>query len=140
MSDSPKTVLALDIGTVRIGVAQANTLSRLPQPLTTLTVDNDILTVLEHLIRDQQASALVVGVPRGLDGQDTDQTRLTLDFIAKLRALSTVPVYLQDEAVTSVKAETELMTRGKQFTKADVDALAAVYILEDFLNDHRQNI
>jgi RNase H-fold protein (predicted Holliday junction resolvase) len=45
-----------------------------------------------------------------------------------------IPVYRQDEAVTSLQATAELSSRGKPYSKAAIDALAATYILDDFLH------
>jgi len=130
------TILGLDVGTVRIGVAVARHDVRIAQPLTTLTVgESDSMERLAALAREQQAGMFVVGWPRGLQGQSTGQTHSTEAFAERLRQVSGLPVVLQDEALTSQRAETELQQRGKPFAKADVDALAATYILEDYLEN-----
>ena len=74
-------------------------------------------------------------MPRGLDGQRTEQTIYTENFVQELKSHLKLPVYTQDEAVTSRKAEEELTKRGKQYTKEDIDSLAATYILDDFLQE-----
>ena len=132
--DANKTYLALDIGKQRIGVAIAHSVSRLPRPLTVIANTDTILDEISQLIRQHHAAGLVVGVPRGLNGQETDQTRYTLDFINRLVKNFNIPVHQQDEAVTSQQAETELLSRRKPYSKADIDALAATYILDDFLH------
>lgn len=129
---TPDQILALDVGSKRLGVALANGVARLPRPLTTLDAETDVLAQLERIIRDEAVGRLVVGLPRGLDGQETAQTASVRAF-AKSLARFNLPVHLQDEALTSRKAESELAARGKVYNKADVDALAATYILEDFL-------
>ncbi|MGD0284429.1 MAG: Holliday junction resolvase RuvX [Candidatus Saccharimonadales bacterium] len=128
-----KTYLALDIGTQRIGVAIGQSSNRLPRPLTVLQNTDTIIEQINQLIQLHKASGLVIGVPRGLDGQTTNQTRYTEDFIKSLTGRIVIPVYKQDEAVTSKQAEAELVARGKPYSKADIDALAATYILDDFL-------
>ena len=75
----------------------------------------------------------MVGLPRGLDGQNTAQTALTLAFVEQLKTFVGLPVKLQDEALTSVLAEKELTSCRGSYKKADVDALAATYILDDYL-------
>jgi putative Holliday junction resolvase len=132
-----KTYLAIDIGSRRIGVAIAQSNSCLPQPLTTLTHTDKVIDQLTQLIRLHKVSGLVVGVPRGLDGQITDQTRYTEAFVEALAKVISIPVYKQDEAVTSKQAEAELTTRNKPYSKGDVDALAATYILDDFLQQSK---
>jgi putative Holliday junction resolvase len=128
-----KIYLALDIGSQRIGVAIAYSNSRLPQPLTVLQHTETIFDQINQLIQLHKASGLIIGIPRGLDGQITNQTRSTEAFIKSLTKKITIPVYKQDEAVTSKQAEAELIARGKPYSKADIDALAATYILDDFL-------
>lgn len=126
------SLLALDVGTVRIGVAVASTIARLPRPLTTLLADDDPIAKIAQLIKQESVVGLVVGRPRNLNGESTAQTAHAEAFAEQLKALG-LPVFLQDEALTSRKAEAELEARGKMFTKADVDALAAAFILEDFI-------
>jgi len=129
-------VLALDVGERRIGVAEANLQARLASPLTTLLVGNSTLEDIQNLALEHGAKALVVGLPRGLDGQHTKQTVLVEEFKASLEQVVNVPVYWQDEALTSRQAESELKSRGQPYKKEDIDALSATIILEDFLRDH----
>jgi putative Holliday junction resolvase len=129
----PPTILALDVGSKRIGVAIADRELRFAKPLTTLANDNDFWRQLEDIILAQNVAQLVVGLPRGLEGQETAQTRAVLQFIEQLQQHVQIPLATQDEALTSVKAEEELVARGKPFGKGEVDALAATYILEDYV-------
>lgn len=136
MLDSNSSIIALDVGAQRIGVASANAVARLAHPLTTLQHTADIFKDIQTLIIQERAVALVVGWPRGMDGQITAQTRTIEAFTAELNQNVSIPVYTQDEAVTSQKAEAELKQRGRPYAKGDIDALAATYILDDFLNEH----
>lgn len=136
MLSSNSSILALDVGGQRIGVARANAVARIASPLTTLVNDESINESIQKLIAEHDAAALVVGLPRGLSGQHTDQTRSVEAFVANLRQAVNLPVYWQDEAVTSKQAEAELKARRKPYAKGDIDALAATYVLEDFLRDH----
>jgi putative transcription antitermination factor YqgF len=68
-----------------------------------------------------------------LQGQETDQTGYVRNFVATLQKEISTPIVLQDEALTSHHAEEELESRGKPYAKGDIDALAACYILEDYL-------
>jgi putative holliday junction resolvase len=133
---TPSTILALDIGARRVGVARASTMARLPSTLTTLLRSASTADDIKKLMRAEGASILVVGLPRGLNGQHTAQTEAVQAFGRELEQVVGVPLQWQDEAVTSRKAEAELESRGKPYQKGDIDALSAVYILEDFLRDH----
>lgn len=126
-------VLALDVGGVRIGVALADNELRFANPLTTLINGESIWDEVAALITENDVDTVVVGLPRNLQGDDTPQTAICRLFAQNLSERLHISVELQDEAATSVKAEAELKARGKPYEKADIDALAATYILEDYL-------
>lgn len=126
-------IVALDVGSKRIGVASANVVARLASPLQTLEVSDGIVDDIIELLAQQTASALVVGLPRGMQGQDTAQTEAIRQFVAKLKPQISLPIYWQDEALTSHLSKLELKSKKGQHSKAAVDALAATYILEDYL-------
>ena len=137
-SDSAvKTYLALDIGLQRTGVAIAQSDSRLPKPLAVIFNNGNFVDQLKQLIQINNVNELVIGIPHGLDGQSTEQTRYTEEFVLTLTKDIDLPIHKQDEAVTSVQAEKELINRGKHYSKGDVDSLAATYILDDFLQQSR---
>lgn len=126
--------LALDVGRARIGLAVANSIARLAAPMPALANDEQCLEELKRITAEEAISTLIVGLPRGLEGQETEQTGYVREFIVTLEDALKLPVVLQDEAVTSVKAEAELRSRKKQtHDKGDIDSLSAVYILEDYL-------
>ena len=125
--------LGLDVGSVRIGAALARADVRIAQPLKTLAAGDHAYDDILALVAEHGVTALVVGWPRGLQGQTTDQTSYVETFVEGLRGRLHLPVYLQDEALTSQKAEAELRAHNKPFAKAEVDALAATYILDDYL-------
>jgi putative Holliday junction resolvase len=140
MTTSPKYILALDYGTSRIGVALASTAARLPEPLTTIYNDPKLFDNIRQIAKEQDISQVVVGLPRDMRGERTQQTALVEAFVDKLAKEIELPIEAQDEAVTSIKAEEELVSRNKNYTKEDIDALSAAYILEDWLKDHDQEI
>lgn len=130
------SVIGLDVGERRIGVAIASKVARLPSPHGTIVNSSDVMSDIKRLVADESAIAVVVGLPRGLEGQETHQTKHVRDFAKKLETKLNVPIYFQDEALTSKLAEEELKNRGVGYNKEDVDALAATYILRDFLELH----
>lgn len=127
------TLLALDVGEQRVGVAEAHSIARIAHPLTTLDHTVAIFDDIAELIAKHDGVVLVVGLPRGMQGQETAQTHYVEAFVADLKRHIKVPIFWQDEALTSQKAEKELDARKKPYNKGDVDALAATYILDDFL-------
>lgn len=132
--DNPNArLVALDVGTKRIGIATANVVARLASPLQTINVDKEVFDHLAQIFAEQTACQLVVGLPRGLNGQDTEQTAYTRDFVTRLQRHTSLPVGWQDEAVTSRLSEDSLKAKGKPYSREQIDALAACYILEDWL-------
>lgn len=129
------TVLAFDVGDRRIGVASASLVARFAQPLTTILNDENVWQSIATIVKTENATTLVVGLPRSLQGNDTDQTRIVRDFADTLADKTGLQINLQDEALTSRQAEAELRSRNKNFEKGDIDALAATYILEDYLRN-----
>ena len=128
-----RTLLALDVGERRIGVAVADTMGRIASPLTTLDVDGLEIVSLQRLLLEHGADELVVGLPRNMSGEPTQQTEAVKEFVIRRLLGFEVPVAYQDESLTSVLAERELKQRGKPYTKADIDALAATLILQDYV-------
>ena len=127
--------LALDVGRARIGVALANNVARIASPVTAVMNNEHVWESLAKLVAENQVKLVIVGWPRGLNGQETEQTQYVATFVENLQRELDVEVKLQDEAVTSVQAEAELQQRGKNYEKGDIDSLSAVYILDDFLQE-----
>jgi len=129
------SILALDVGERRIGVAWADGGLRIPFPLVTLPADKAPLIKIKELYDDQRAGLIVVGLPRNQKGEETAQSKYARDFAAQLEAEG-LPVTFQDESLTSVLAEEELKKRGKPYQKEDIDSLAATLILQDYINEN----
>ena len=136
MHKNTHVIMALDVGAARIGVAITPPGVMIAQPFKTLMHDIHITETIRELITSHNVTDLVVGNPRNLQGKDTDQTRYVHSFVDGLRAIIKIPIHLQDEALTSVKAEDELKERQMPYEKADVDALAATYILNDYIEEN----
>lgn len=131
-------ILGIDYGEKRVGLAIAHQVARLPRPLTTLENSSELLDNVKEIIAAEGVGQVVVGVPLGLDGGRTPQTETVAAFEAALRAAlgGAIPVYTTEETLSSVEAEAALA--GKHHAKGDIDALAASYILERFLEQHQE--
>jgi len=140
MSLPPTAILALDVGSKRVGVAIASLAAQLPRPLITLHRDETLFPTLQTIAEVENVSKLIVGFPRGMQGQHTKQTEAIEDFVRELKQHFALPVVMQDEALTSKHAEDELRARGKPFEREDIDSLAATYILEDYLREFQQKV
>lgn len=127
-------LIALDIGTKRIGVAAADSIVPVAVPLVTLTVDGSEIEMIKKIVDERSVNTVIVGYPRNQAGEATDQTAISETAGRKIAEFVTV-VY-QDESLTSVMAEERLKAAGKPYGKADIDAAAATIILQDYLEQN----
>ena len=128
-------LLALDVGERRIGVALADDSIRIAIAYDTLAVDGDEIEEIARLIVAEHISTVVIGYPRNQAGEPTKQTTYVEEFASRLSDIAPRLVF-QDESLTSVKAEEILNAQKKPYAKADIDALAASLILQDYLEQH----
>ena len=136
--------VGLDIGERRIGVAVSDATSTLARPLGVLRsagLDGDALDVVVREIarlagEEDGVGAIVIGLPRRLDGTPTEMTPRVEQFARALGAKTSLPVALQDERLSSREAESRLALRDKDWRsrKAKLDAAAAAIILQDYLD------
>jgi putative Holliday junction resolvase len=127
MTDAAR-YLGIDMGTRRVGLAVGDSAARLARPLGTVAPEQ----LAARLTTEGPFAALVVGLPRGLDGQDTPQTLAVRRFVDA--SLGEYEIIYQDEAATSEIAKAELEASGKPYKREDIDAQAAAIILQDFLD------
>ena len=133
-----RNYLALDIGDKRVGIAIANNVAKLANPLTTIYRSDNFINDIQKLVDENEVSVVIIGLPRSLNGNETSQTKLTREIAADIKDLIKLPIYFIDEALSSVRAEEALKLKNKSYQKEDVDALAASYILEDFLTTNSE--
>ncbi len=125
---NPRSFLAFDFGTQRVGVASGNTLTRTATPLRTVAAEGDArFAALGALIAEWQPDALVVGVPFHPDGAAHDNTARAQRFARQLHGRFKLPVHEVDERYTT----TEAHSHGA----SDVDAASAAIILEQYLRN-----
>lgn len=132
---SSRSLVSLDVGEKRIGVAVADLGVRIAVPFTTIEVDGNEVAAIAEVVLREGAETLVVGYPRNQQGEATAQTRYVEAFCEKLVDLDAKIVF-QDESLTSVMAEQRLKSYGKPYEKGDIDAQAAVIILQDYIEQN----
>jgi putative Holliday junction resolvase len=126
--DAELTVMAFDYGTRRIGVAVGNTLTRLGQPIKTITeVSGDaVFKAIEGLLREWQPNRLVVGLPCHPDGAEHAMSAKARRFGNQLHGRFQLPVEWVDERYTSAVLE------GDPDMRDNLDAESAALILEQY--------
>lgn len=134
-------LIALDVGEQRVGVSLVRAEIRLASTMPTLMRSApDFWEQLVAILKEYAVSTVVVGLPRGLEGQDTSQTKYVKDFGEELTQRFGVTIVWQDEALTSREAERLLQESGRPYAKGDIDAQAARLILEDYLASNPEAI
>jgi putative Holliday junction resolvase len=125
-------VLALDYGSARCGCALSDPTGTLATPIDPIerpATRKGFARVVD-LVRDRGAERVVVGLPLGLSGADTDQTREARAWADRLAAAVPVPVELYDERFTTAIAAREF---GPHPPRTSEDSRAAAVLLEDWL-------
>ena len=134
--------LGLDVGAKRIGIAVTDELGLTAQPVLTLEAHRngrDDLRSIARLARRYSVAGIVVGNPLQLSGDSGPRALKTQKFAAELGELTGLPVYLWDERLTTRAAHQILYEAGhaRQEHKKVVDQVAAVLILQSFLDERR---
>jgi putative pre-16S rRNA nuclease len=129
-------VLALDYGSARCGCALSDPTGTLATPIDAIerpATRRGFARVVD-LVRDRGAERVVVGLPLGLSGADTDQTREARAWADRLAAAVNVPVELYDERFTTAIAARSPDKRTSE------DSRAAAVLLEDWLAHHHPEV
>lgn len=138
-------VLGVDFGAKRVGLALSDPTGLLASPWQTIAGGTPARTAAavaaiatELASHDDGLGAIVIGLPRRLDGSDNAQTPIVRVFAEQVARATGLPVILQDERLTSLEADARLAERERDWRKRKtrVDAVAASIILQDYL-DHR---
>ncbi|GAC1360431.1 MAG: Holliday junction resolvase RuvX [Herpetosiphon sp.] len=136
-------IVTLDIGTKRIGVAVCDptrTVARTAGMIAAQPVERAIRDIVRVLLVEE-ATELLIGVPWTMEGTVGPQAERVLRFVDQLRPHVHIPLIFYDERLTSAEAERMLNDRGG-FSRKDrdagkVDELAALLILQDYLQEQR---
>ncbi|MGC2162594.1 MAG: Holliday junction resolvase RuvX [Silvibacterium sp.] len=138
MLDPLPRIMGLDVGDRRVGVAVSDELGITAQPVLTLVRSNrrQDLKSIQRLIRRYHCSAIVVGNPLYMSGDQSPQAAKAQTFAQMLRDETGLPVHLWDERLTTTEAHRHLHAAGRAGSehKAVVDQVAAVLILEGYLS------
>ena len=129
-------LLAIDMGAKRVGVAVSDELRLTVRPVTTIERRSwkDLLQRIIGQIESLQAGGLVVGLPLNIDGSEGPAAVEARQTAAKFELSLKIPVYLQDERLTSEEAKSRLRDIQKREQAGDIDSAAAAIILQDFID------
>ena len=128
-------LLALDLGTSRVGVAVSDELRLTVRPLMIIQRRSwkHLLSDVTKQIENLEVTGLVIGLPVNMDGSEGPAAGEARRLAENFRRSLSVPVYVQDERLTTEEAKSRASNPNHEF----FDAEAAAVILEDFLSAHR---
>lgn len=131
-------IVAIDPGTVKHGVAVSDEMCITSRPLRIIRSSNwkNLLETIRNIIEEFDAKALVIGLPLESDGSESDMSFKARDMARKFALSLNIPVYLQDERVSSYEARRRLWASGVKLghTNTSIDSEAAAVILGDFMD------
>lgn len=135
----PGTVIGLDYGTKRIGVAASDPGRTTAFPVAVVEVDDGIWDRLSEIIEDKGARLVVVGLPVGLSGDEGGSAQAARALGRELETRLGVTVEFADERFTTRSAEQLLVSSNVRRRKRRViiDSVAATLMLQNYLDTHR---
>jgi putative holliday junction resolvase len=136
--------LAIDVGTVRVGLASCDPDAILCSPLPAIKRAGNLDQVVKQIaetVLELEVIEIIVGDPVSLSGNETSSTKDARDIARKIAASVAVPVRLVDERLTTVSATAKLRQAGKDSrTSRDlIDSASAVEILEQALAQEKSS-
>jgi putative pre-16S rRNA nuclease len=133
-------LLAIDLGAKRVGVAVCDELHLTVRALEPIERRSwkDLLRRVTEQIKSLEAAGLVIGLPLNLDGSEGSAAGETRRIAENFRRSLGVPVYLQDERLTTEEAKSRMHAAGRhRDITGQLDSEAAAIILQDFISEHR---
>lgn len=130
LSQNKPSVLALDWGTVRIGVAVSpDGTQAFPRDHILVSSAKDALVSIKNICKEDNVGVIVIGLPLNMKGDQTDTTREVKGFAETVRQAIGLPVVLEDERLTSIFSEKKRLFDQQKST----DSLAALAVLENYI-------
>lgn len=136
-------IMGIDYGDRRIGIALTDLMQIIASPFEVYQTVNEKADIeyFCNLIETQQVETVVIGLPLNLDGSEGERAQKTRLFASKISEKVKVKIVFQDERLTSIEAD-EILSDAKikpKNRKSLIDKLSACIILENFLNERRDD-
>ena len=135
-------ILGVDYGKIRIGLDLSDNTKRIAFPFKTIKNKNInfLLDFFRKLSSEKNIESIVIGLPLGMNGKDTLQTKNVRIFSKSISILG-LPIFFQDERLTSISAKKSLIKQNVKtgHNKEKIDEIAATIILQQFLDMNRLN-
>ena len=135
--------LGLDLGSRTLGVAVSDKTGTIASSVKIIRHNEDYDRLIQDvcdLVREYEVEAIVLGFPKNMNDTIGPKGELSIDFKQKLESVLSIPIFLQDERLTT-KSATDMLIQGnvsRKKRKEVIDSVAATIILQSFL-DRRDN-
>jgi putative Holliday junction resolvase len=132
----PGIRLAVDVGTVRIGLARSDATGLLAVPLDAIAAGEDSLAAMLTVLEEWEPMEVYVGLPLHMSGAEGSSAEMARTWAAKLAERTTVPVRLMDERLSTVQAQRALHAGGRSTrqSRSMIDSASAVMVLQAVLD------
>lgn len=133
-------ILGLDLGTKTLGIAVSDATEMIATGITTLRFEenkpSNCINELTSIINEYNVKSIVIGLPKNMNNTLGEAAKRTEEFIKILNDNYDLPVYKQDERLSSVSANNILLQAdvSRKKRKANVDTIAATIILQNYLD------
>jgi len=130
--------LAIDFGEKRVGLALSDPTKIIAKPFKSISYNNhdDLLNKISLIIEQENVEKIILGLPKGLKGQQTAQTKKVLEFYNLINEKNDIQIVMEDERLSSVSAKKSLVLQNIKtgHNKALIDETAAAIFLQLYLD------
>ena len=133
-------LMGLDVGSKTVGISVSDPLGWTAQAVEIIPIDeeNEIFGIdrVAELVKKEQVAGFVIGLPKNMNNTIGPKGELSLEFKSRLENILSIPVYLEDERLTTVTANNVLISGNvsRKNRKKVVDSVAATIILQGYLD------
>jgi len=137
---NPGARLAVDVGSVRIGLARSDPLGILATPVEAVLAGDGAAARVADIAREFEVVEIVVGLPIGLNGVEGQAANSARDWARNLTQYTEIPVVFVDERLSTVQAQRGLRDAGRstKSSRAVIDSASAVVILQSYVDSNRK--
>ena len=130
--------LAIDFGEKRVGLALSDPMKIIAKPFKTIfySNQNDLINKIALIIKDKKIEKIILGLPKGLKGNNTSQTNIVIEFYNYIKDKIDTPIVMEDERLSSVSAKKSLILQDIKtgHNKTLIDETAAAIFLQLYLD------
>jgi len=132
-------LICIDLGDKRTGLAICDSQEIIASPLEVIEGGGDLADKILETIKQYQAEGIVFGLPLNMDDSESDRSAKVRKFAGELAKKTALPIFFQDERLSSFSAQQKLGRTGLTHKKKKnrLDAIAAAEILKEFLSSRK---